>query len=439
MYEAASHYVIGALRCPRCHCHRDGQNIFIYRAATADQLTVDFCVDVSVPFAPMGAVVPLETPHGVAAMTTHYGDYGRLGEANAAILAWCRANDRLRAGPSWEAIFTTLSAQARSMRRPVTRSTIARTWSFNRPMRTTAVSLLAVLGGLLGPRHLPAQVRGVYPLGMSAVNSGVTPPSGWSYINQFLYYSRSKSLGPSGEVLATGQQAVLLDMNTVAWVSRQTHALGGAYVSATATLPIAANSLTSDVLGPVSGGSGFGDSFFQPLILAWRLTRLDSRVALGFLAPTGRYTAGRNDNVGSGYWTWVASTGQTAYLTRNRATALSAFLMYEVHGTQEGTGIHPGQNLNLDYSVTQQFRLGNDLQLQVGPVGYALWQTTARTGPDLTPEQIAARYRVYGLGLACNLSLPARQVSTGIKVVDEFGGRSTYEGVALQISVAIHF
>jgi DNA gyrase inhibitor GyrI len=80
----------------------DGQNIFIYRAATAEQLTVDFCVGVTAPFAPTGAVVPLETPGGVAAMTTHHGDYARLGEANAAILAWCRANDRLRAGPSWE-------------------------------------------------------------------------------------------------------------------------------------------------------------------------------------------------------------------------------------------------------------------------------------------------------------------------------------------------
>lgn len=80
----------------------DGQNVFIYRAATAGLLTVDFCVGVRAPFAAVGAVVPLETPHGVAAMTTHQGDYSRLGEANAAILAWCRANGRLRAGPSWE-------------------------------------------------------------------------------------------------------------------------------------------------------------------------------------------------------------------------------------------------------------------------------------------------------------------------------------------------
>jgi effector-binding domain-containing protein len=80
----------------------DGQNIFIYRVATADQLTVDFCVGVTAPFAAVGAVVPLETPHGAAAMTTHHGDYGGLGGANAAIVAWCRANDRRRAGPSWE-------------------------------------------------------------------------------------------------------------------------------------------------------------------------------------------------------------------------------------------------------------------------------------------------------------------------------------------------
>jgi effector-binding domain-containing protein len=80
----------------------DGQNIFIYRAASTDELTVDFCVGTTASFDPVGAVLPLETPSGVAAMVTHHGDYGRLNEANAAILAWCRANNRKCAGPSWE-------------------------------------------------------------------------------------------------------------------------------------------------------------------------------------------------------------------------------------------------------------------------------------------------------------------------------------------------
>jgi len=80
----------------------DGQNIFIYRAATTQELTVDFCVGVTAPFSAVGSVVPLETPSGIAAMTTHYGDYGRISEANAAIVAWCDANERVRVGPSWE-------------------------------------------------------------------------------------------------------------------------------------------------------------------------------------------------------------------------------------------------------------------------------------------------------------------------------------------------
>lgn len=80
----------------------DGQNIFIYRDCIDDQLTIDFCVGATAPFAPVGAVLPLYTPRGLAAMTTHQGDYGGLGGAHAAIAAWFRAHDRTLAGPSWE-------------------------------------------------------------------------------------------------------------------------------------------------------------------------------------------------------------------------------------------------------------------------------------------------------------------------------------------------
>lgn len=80
----------------------DGQNVFIYRDCIDDQLTIDFCVGATAPFAPVGAVLPLYTPGGLAVMTTHQGEYGGLGAANAAISAWCRAHDRTLAGPSWE-------------------------------------------------------------------------------------------------------------------------------------------------------------------------------------------------------------------------------------------------------------------------------------------------------------------------------------------------
>ena len=285
-----------------------------------------------------------------------------------------------------------------------------------------------------------AQVRGVYPVGMNATNSGVTSAAGITYSNLFVFYSRDERKGPNGEVLATGQNSVKMDLNTFVWVSKnKINRLGGAVVSATASLPVANNSLTSDVQGTLSGGGGFADSFYQPFILGWKKEGAEIRAAYGFLAPTGRFNAGANNNVGSGYWTNVVSSGQTFYLTSNRATAVSAFQMYEFHSTQQGTQIHPGQTLNLDYSLTQAFPLRRDLRLQLGLVGYDQWQTTDKSGPTLTPAEAADHYKVYALGFATNLMLPERKASVGIKYFHEFDCRSTFQGYTLQISGAITF
>jgi hypothetical protein len=275
---------------------------------------------------------------------------------------------------------------------------------------------------------------------MNATNAGVTPAPGLTYANAFLFYARDELKGPSGETLASGHHTVLMDLNTFVWVSKQPiRAFGGAFLSASATLPIANNSLSSDVQGALSGGGGFADSYYQPFILGWRTTRADLRAVYGFLAPTGRFAAGANDNVGSGYWTHTASAGQTFYLTKNRATAFSAFQMYEIHTTQEGTGIRPGQNFNLDFSLTQVWPLDPALRLQLGLVGYGQWQTTDKSGPGITQQQATAHYKVNALGFASNVMLPARQVSLGLKYYKEFSNRSTFQGYSLQIAGAIKF
>ena len=283
-----------------------------------------------------------------------------------------------------------------------------------------------------------AQNRGVYPLGMSATGSGIMPAAGFSYSNQFLFYSRDRSVDAGGEVVTTGSNSVLMDMNGFVWASAK-KVLGGARLAASATLPIANNSLASDVSGAISGGGGFADSYYQPLILGWAMQRAEIRAIYGFLAPTGRFEVGADDNVGSGYWTHVLASGQTFYLTQDRKTAISAFQMYEFHGTQESTGIRPGQTLNLDYSATRIVPLREDLQLQLGLVGYGQWQTTDKSGPAVTPEQAAARYRVNALGFATNLSFPARKVGLGLKYYKEFSNRSTFQGYSLQIAASVAF
>ena len=283
-----------------------------------------------------------------------------------------------------------------------------------------------------------AQVRGVYPLGMSATNSGVTPNSGFTYSNQLLIYSRDRLKGPNGEVLATGNNSVVMDMNTLAWVSRK-EIFGGAKFSMSATLPVANNSLTSDVTGPISGGAGFADSYYQPFILGWNKSRVAVRAVYGFLAPTGTFDADANDNVGSGYWTHALSSGQTFYLTANKATSVSAFEMYEFHTTQKQTNVHPGQTLNLDYSLTHSIRLGDKSSLQAGLVGYNQWQTTDKTGPTITPQQSTAHYQVNAVGFVSNVMLPWHKSSVGFKYFKEFANRSTFQGYSVQISGSLYF
>jgi hypothetical protein len=283
-----------------------------------------------------------------------------------------------------------------------------------------------------------AQVRGVYPLGMSATNSGVTPESGFSYSNMFLFYSRNRLKDPNGKVIATGYNSVAMDMNSFIWVAKR-EIFGGAKFSMSATLPIANNSLTSDASGPISGGSGFADSYYQPFILGWQKERVAIRAVYGFLAPTGRFKSDRNDNVGSGYWTHAFSSGQTIYLTENKRTSISTFQMYEIHTHQSRTGIHPGQTMNLDYSVMHSLSVGNGWGVQIGLAGYGQWQTTDKTGPTITPEQAKAHYRVNALGFASNVSFPNRKISLGVKYFKEFANRSTLQGYSIQGSGSIRF
>jgi hypothetical protein len=75
--------------------------------------------------------------------------------------------------------------------------------------------------------------------------------------------------------------------------------------------------------------------------------------------------------------------------------------------------------------------------VQVGLVGYAAWQTSAKTGATVTAAESAARYRVKALGAGSLFAWPERGVTLALRYFDELANESTFEGGSLQISVAI--
>jgi hypothetical protein len=271
---------------------------------------------------------------------------------------------------------------------------------------------------------------------MTALNSGSLPDSGFTYANQFLEYGRDRAKDNNGVTeTVQGAHAVVMDMNTFTWVSHWS--VKRFRYAASATLPFAWNSLTSDLEGPINKGSGFADSYYLPVIFGRNAERLDVRVQYGFLAPTGRFGAGRSDNVGSGYWTHALSSGQTVRLTSDRRLTLSLFEMYEIHTWQRGTDIYPGDNGDVDGSLTLRVFSGRSARLELGAVGYAQRQTTARTGGGVPLEYTNDRYVIHALGGAMSVAFPKQRASLALKYFGEFANRSTFEGYSLQVFGAI--
>jgi hypothetical protein len=306
-------------------------------------------------------------------------------------------------------------------------------------MNSRFPTIIAVLAaGLIAhaaPAH--AQVRGLYTPGMTAINSGILPGAGLSYQALFQPYSFDEAKTPDGDRLPfSGKASVLVDQNIFMWVSKFS-ILGGTY-AAVADLPVANTSLTSVRFGALAGGSGFADSYFSPLTLGWKPSRADLQAGYGFMAPTGRFAPRADDNTGGGYWGQFLTAGQTVYVTANKGTAVSAYEVYEFHGTQNVTDVHPGQTFDLDYSVTQMLPLTHDKHtlLQAGLVGYEQYQTTDSTRPRITDT---TRYKVNALGATAGVVLPERKVSVDVKYFKEFSNQATVEGHSLQISAGLTF
>jgi hypothetical protein len=106
---------------------------------------------------------------------------------------------------------------------------------------------------------------------------------------------------------------------------------------------------------------------------------------------------------------------------------------------QRETGVQPGQNDSVDYSLSHVFDLDKRgrWSLQVGAAGYGQLQTTLNRGPNAILNGL--KYGVDAAGITVNLSSPYKALFVGTSVLWEYGARSTYEGRTMTITAGLDF
>jgi hypothetical protein len=302
----------------------------------------------------------------------------------------------------------------------------------------TALLVCILLGGASSAL---AQQKGQWVPGQFGLNAGVIPDPGITYANLALNYSASQLNGPAGNSVpgVNGIYSFWVDENIIYYVPK--HKFLGGYFMPYIALNYASGELVADIpalnLSAGGGGSGFADTYVQPLNLGWHFgKRVDFNAGYSFTAPTGRFTQGASNNVGSGYWGNDITSGTTLYITKNQGTTANLATAWEIHGQKSGTDITPGQTFTDEWGIGQVLPLKKDQSMlaQVGVVGYDQWQvshssgTLAVVGGTPIPENSIPFYSVHAIGVQANFVLPAKDFLAFFKYYDEYRALARPEG-----------
>jgi hypothetical protein len=339
--------------------------------------------------------------------------------------------------------------------------------------RITLTALVLVLGLALVTRTTHGAEIGHYVPGLVNIRDFVVPQPGfYGVLYNYFYTSDRLNDGDGDEVNSVtinprrGPGVTLgvevdLDIYVLApaflWVSpwKIAGAKYGAFIT-----PSFANSSVGASLATVTGRGGtaetssfaLADLLVQPLWLGWTLSHWDFAFGYGFYAPVGKYdtdpvtlprgatvTAESADNIGLGFWTHQLQGVVTWYPWAHKATAVLAALTYEIHSDKQDFDLTPGQNLTLNWGISQFLPLRQDQQLllEVGLTGYSSWQITDDSGSHARNPSV--HDQVHAVGGQLGLTYVPWGASLNTHYFGEFAAQDRFQGQVFGFSVAKKF
>jgi hypothetical protein len=303
-------------------------------------------------------------------------------------------------------------------------------------------SRLAIFVGILALSACAAhaQQKGQYIPGQQGLNAGVLPDPGISYANMTINYSADTLKNGNGNSVPLNGSYDIWAVENIFFYVPKVKFLGAkpafmiaAPTPANGSLTLGSETSPSGVVN--AGGFGVADIWVQPIALGWSLKRADVYAGYAFMAPTGRYSPGASDNIGSGYWGNNIFTGSTLYLTKNKGTTANLFTNWELHGsktTGQGTNATPGQTFTMEWGFGQALPLKKDFSrlLQLGLIGYDQWQVSDNGGlaaPNI-PANSLPYYSGHSIGVQSNFILPAKALNFFFKFEDEYAATARPQG-----------
>lgn len=282
------------------------------------------------------------------------------------------------------------------------------------------------------PQWMPGQV---------GLNAGILPSPGFTYVNMDVNYDAGAFNDMNGKAIPVSGTYNVWAIENIFYYVPDFNAFGGNLGFMVIFPTPATGSLVADITSPqlpnlsaTGGGAGLADLWVQPLTLGWHFKRADLQVMDAWMIPTGRYSPGASNNVGSGYFGNHLQTGTTFYITKNKGTSANLFTDWEVHAARRGTNNTyktPGQAFTDEWGFGQVLPLKKNLSqlLQLGVIGYDQWQITANGGSVVVgnlilPASKLPYYSVHAVGGQLNYIAPAKNLSFFFKYEHEYKASS---------------
>ncbi len=299
--------------------------------------------------------------------------------------------------------------------------------------RSRCVAVAISLVALVGARGASAlQELGHKTLGTLGLDAGSQPESGLYASDGVLAYGAQSLYDRQGNLIPIGVEARAF---------ANSFGIGGTYelphlhtyVGAAIGLPIARVAISTDNPFASLDDFGLGDLYVRPLKLGWRLGRADLVTGYAFYVPTGQVEPGGLGGVGRGHWTHEFSAGGTLYLDHAHKAQLTALASYELNLRKQTVDITRGDTVQIQGGVGNRFLRIIDL----GLIGYALWQVTDDRGSALPHVLAGARDVAYGLGAEVDVTVPALRTKVTLRYTHNLYARARPGGDAVLVGLTI--